>query len=174
MDEQVDGDALPFQYVDTHDKASYEGFAHRHFLDPLEAAAHVTVPVVKPNLDAVDSFETDIDLLVLAIGPSGNYANVMPGTPLHVGWHIAELTNEFRSAHTAAASESYAGAKFRTHGMSLGPQQVLTASLVVVVARGSGDENETSDSRGGPLAASNIRCIDGLECDASRVFGFET
>lgn len=135
MDEQVEGSSSPFEYVSSDDAASYEYFARRNLLEPLTAVG-VSLPVLKPDLDAVATFDVAIDLLILAIGPSGNYANVMPGTSLEMGWHITELSEEFRIAHTRAGSESYEGASFRSHGMSLGPQQVVSAGEVLVVARG--------------------------------------
>ena len=136
MDEQVAGILPPFTYVDVEDSASYEGFARKHLLGPLEEVTGVAVPVITPNLNNLDGFMTKLDLLLLAIGPNGNYANVMPGTPDSTGWHVAHLQNEFRHAHTAADSKSYAGARFREFGMSLGPQQVLEASEVRVIASG--------------------------------------
>ncbi len=131
MDEMVEGDQPPFQYISTDDNASYEGFAHRHFLDFLDHK----VPVIKPNLDALESGPS-IDLLILALGVKGNYANVMPDTPLGTSWHIAHLSPEFRQAHTSKDSKSYAGAHFREYGMSLGPEQVLDAKHIAVIVSG--------------------------------------
>jgi len=64
-------------------------------------------------------------------------ANVMPGIPERCGWLVAQLTPEFRQAHTQQNSPSYAGARFREYGMSLGPAQVLDADHVVVIASGA-------------------------------------
>ena len=72
-------------------------------------------------------------MLILAIGVRGNYANVMPGTSESTGWHAAYLLPEFNQYHE---SQSYAGSHFREYGMSLGPQQVLKAKNVVVIASG--------------------------------------
>jgi glucosamine-6-phosphate deaminase len=136
MDEQVDGARPPFSYVAPDDPASYEGFARRHLLGPLEAKLGIAIPVAKPSLEHIETFAKDIDLLILALGTEGNYANVMPGTPLDVGWHIARLTPEFRQVHTQPGSQSYSGATFREFGMSLGPQQVLAAGAVLVMISG--------------------------------------
>lgn len=136
MDEQVEGTEPPFAYVPANDSASYEAFARRHLLDPLGVSTGKVLPVVKPSLDELTTFDAGIDLLILAIGPGGNYANLMPGTPLETGWHVAQLTDAFRQVHTQAGSNSYEGARFRPYGMSLGPQQVLAAGRVVVVASG--------------------------------------
>ncbi len=130
MDEQTEGDEPPFRYIDEHDPASYEGFAHAHFLDQLPQP----IPVIKPDLNNLEAFKPPIHLLVLALGVRGNYANVMPGTPLNTGWHVAELIGEFKQVHTQQGA--YAGATFRTHGMSLGPQQVLAAEHVVIIVSG--------------------------------------
>lgn len=51
-------------------------------------------------------------------------------------WHIAELTDELRTKHTEAGSQSYEGASFQSHSMSLGPQQVIHAREVLVIASG--------------------------------------
>lgn len=131
MDEMVDGDKQSFHYISTDDFASYERFAHHHFLDPLRE----NVPVLKPKLPQVTDVPS-IDLLMLAVSVKGNYANVMPGTELETGWHIARLIPEFRQAHTRKSSKSYAGAAFREYGMSLGPQQVLHTKHVVVIISG--------------------------------------
>lgn len=137
MDEQLDGTAVLFRYVSLQDPASYEGFARRHFLDPLHAVTKETIPVVKPQPEAIASFDVKIHLLVLAVGVDGNYANVMPGTAADVGWHVAQLTPAFQQVHTNQGSQSYAGASFREYGMSLGPQQVMDADHVAVIASGA-------------------------------------
>jgi len=92
--------------------------------------------ILKPEIEKLEQFNAPIDLLVLALGLKGNYANVMPGTPIETGWHIAHLIPEFRQAHTQKGSQSYEGAKFREYGMSLGPQQVLQAKKIVVIISG--------------------------------------
>jgi len=143
MDEQVEGTQPPYRYISRDDPASYEGFASRVLLEPLKRNVGVNVPVDKPDLQTIETFKERIDLLVLALGVEGNYANVMPGTQESVGWHIAHLTPAFRQAHTAMGSVSYPGAHFREFGMSLGPQQVLTAENVVVIIRGSGKRDLT-------------------------------
>lgn len=135
MDEQVEGFAPTFTYVCPQDSASYEGFARRHFLDPLADASGQNIEIVKPPLATLDKFDVTIDLLVLALGVAGNYANVMPYTQLDVGWHIARLIPEFRHTHTQQG-KAYEGAMFREYGMSLGHQQVLAAKNVVVITSG--------------------------------------
>lgn len=141
MDEQLEGAAAPFRYVPLDDPASYEGFARRHLLDPVESVTAVPIEILKPPIDAISEFATGIHLLVLALGVGGNYANVMPNTSQSTGWHIAQLTPEFRHTHTQLGSASYAGASFREYGMSLGPQQVLEAENVVVIVSGPKKRN---------------------------------
>ena len=136
MDEMLEEEQSPFTYVPVDDAASYEGFARKHLLEPLHAKVPMTTSVVKPEMTRIEGFQTDIDLLILALGVKGNYANVMPGTEEKTGWHVAHLTPEFRQAHTQKDSQSYSGAHFREYGMSLGPQQVLTAKNVVVIISG--------------------------------------
>ncbi len=137
MDEQLEGQRPPFRYVHPTDDASYEGFANRRFLTPLRGATGLTVPILKPDLETLDSFEPTIDLLILALGVDGNYAGVMPGTRRHESWHVAHLTPAFRTVHTSADSSSYAGAQFREFGMSLGPKQLREAGSVIVCISGS-------------------------------------
>jgi 6-phosphogluconolactonase/glucosamine-6-phosphate isomerase/deaminase len=131
MDEMVEGDASPFHYISPDDSASYERFARQHFLAPLDK----NVPILRPNLLEMQNIPP-VDLLILALGVKGNYANVMPGTPIETGWHIAHLSPDFRQAHTNKDSKSYAGATFREYGMSLGPQQVLQAKHIAVIVSG--------------------------------------
>lgn len=133
MDEQVEGEKESFSYIPTNDPASYEGFAKKHFLDPLSKKVPIPTEVIKPNSSNIEDFDTEIDLLILALGVSGNYANVMPGTSEETGWHIAHLLPEFNQYHE---SSSYSGSEFRKYGMSLGPQQVLKAKNVVVIISG--------------------------------------
>lgn len=133
MDEQVEGERSPFQYVSTDDTASYERFVRRHFFERLTEP----IEVLKPELAELASFKPPLDLLILALGVDGNYANVMPDTPIETGWHVAHLTPKYNAFHTHQANSSYAGATFREYGMSLGPQQVLSAQRVVVIVSGS-------------------------------------
>jgi 6-phosphogluconolactonase/glucosamine-6-phosphate isomerase/deaminase len=135
MDEMLKRN-MPFEYVPTDDPASYEGFAKKHLLDLLRYKVDFDSDVMKPHLNEISTFNVPIDLLILALGVKGNYANVMPGTSLETGWHIAKLIPEFRQAHTQKGSHSYEGADFREYGMSLGPQQVLAAKNVVVIISG--------------------------------------
>ncbi len=137
MDEQVDGEPPDCSYVPPEDPAGYEAFARRHLLDPLRRKIGAEVPVLKPDLARLSGFEAPLHLLILALGVAGNYANVMPSTDLSVGWHVAELSEEFRSAHTGpGAGGAYEGATFRWYGMSLGPRQVLDAEEVIVLVSG--------------------------------------
>lgn len=136
MDEMLEGEKPPFAYIPIGDSASYEGFARKHLLDPLSKSVPIDTSVVKPDLATIESFNIDIDLLVLAIGVKGNYANVMPNTSEETGWHVAHLIPEFRQSHTQQGSQSFEGAHFREYGMSLGHQQVLNAKNVIVIISG--------------------------------------
>ncbi len=138
MDEQVESNSPPFNYIPGEDSASYEAFANEHLLLPLKNKLGFPIPVVKPKIDDIDSFylESPIDLLVLALGVKGNFANVMPNTTKSTSWHIAHLIPEFQVAHTQAGSESYEGARFREFGMSLGPREVVESMQVVVAISG--------------------------------------
>jgi 6-phosphogluconolactonase/glucosamine-6-phosphate isomerase/deaminase len=143
MDEMVEGVEQPFHYISADDTASYERFARQHFLQPLGEG----VPIVKPDLRVMNGIPL-IDLLILALGVKGNYANVMPGASLGTGWHVAHLTPEFRQAHTRQGSKSYAGASFREYGMSLGPQQVLQARHIAVIISGRAKRGLTKELLG--------------------------
>src|SRR5437868_12797489 len=50
MDELVEGEKAPFRYVFFDDPASYEGFARKHFLDPLGKKVSISKEVVKPDV----------------------------------------------------------------------------------------------------------------------------
>jgi 6-phosphogluconolactonase/glucosamine-6-phosphate isomerase/deaminase len=140
MDEMVEGSSTPFSYISQGDNASYERFARQHFIDRLDK----NVPILKPNvIDMGDA--PSIDLLILALGVHGNYANVMPNTSIETGWHIAHLSPEFRQTHTNRESKSYAGANFREYGMSLGPQQVLRAKHIAVIVSGQAKATLTEE-----------------------------
>jgi len=136
MDEMLEGEKHLFSYVPITDPASYEGFALKHFLNPLSEKVSVNKEVIKPEITTIQSFKTPLDLLILALGMKGNYANVMPGMSEQTGWHISHLIPEFRQSHTQEGSSSYEGANFREYGMSLGPQQVLNAKHVIVIISG--------------------------------------
>lgn len=129
MDEMLEND----QYVTLDDPASYENFARNRFLHPLKEKTGVDVPVLKPEIGKIGEFNQNIDLLVLALGVRGNYANVMPGAEIQKGWHISRLLPEFQHYHEGMG---YEGSKFREFGMSLGPLQVLLAKNVIVIISG--------------------------------------
>lgn len=138
MDEQVERHQKTFMYIPTDDSASYERFANTHFVKPLQAKLGYAIPVIKPPLATIDHFDLQrpIDLLILAIGVNGHYAQVMPDTKKATSWHIAKLTPEFRNMHTQNGSNSYEGAYFRECGMSLGPQEVMKAKHIAVIISG--------------------------------------
>lgn len=144
MDEQIE-DGTPLQYVSPEDDASYLRFAQRNFLDQLSSATRESLEemLVVPTLSQFDDANRllyangGFDLLILAVGVDGHYAQVMPGTDASEGFHIATLTSPFRSSHTGSDGHSYPGAKFRSRGMSLGPVQVISAKRVIVVVSGT-------------------------------------
>ena len=143
MDEQLEGND-PFFYVPLTDTASYERFAREKFLDRLSNIVDLPLSenILKPELDNLAYFDDvlsqqgGIDLLILAIGVQGHYAQVMPGTTIDVGFHIPKLIPELAEIHTKVGSKSYEGASFRQYGMSLGPRQVLEAKHVIVMITG--------------------------------------
>ncbi len=137
MDEMLQGETPPFSYVQLDDLASYEGFAYRNFLTPLRESTDKSIPIVKPDVQKIEEFEVEIDLLILALGVGGNYANIMPGTPENAGWHIADLTPEYRESHTKSTSMSFADARFGRYGMSLSHQQVLAAKNILIIISGA-------------------------------------
>lgn len=144
MDEQIES-LETANYVSIDDTASYEGFARKRLLDPLsqKVSIDLSTRILKPDLGALSLFDEKIeshhgiDLLILAIGVGGHYAQVMPGVPIDMGFHTCQLMTEVGVSHTQKGSKSYEGAKFREFGMSLGPKQVLSAKQIVVVITGS-------------------------------------
>lgn len=145
MDEQVEGNPQSgFSYVSPENPASYERFARKNLLESLQQEdcfLNLDDVILKPNLTnlpAFDSFLRDhggIDLLILAIGAKGHYAQVMPGTSFETGFHVAKLIPEFIQAHTGQG-KLYEGAEFNQYGMSLGPQEVLGAKNIIVMVMG--------------------------------------
>lgn len=144
MDEQVESVEPPFVYIPSDHPACYERFARQKLLNPLSQKLNIRLDtsVLKPELDHLETFDRiiqdhrGIDLLILAIGARGHYAQVMPATKINTGFHVARLIPEFIEAHTKN-SGPYEGTKFREYGMSLGPQQVLSAKNVVVIVSGA-------------------------------------
>jgi glucosamine-6-phosphate deaminase len=143
MDEQVESNKN-FEYVDANDLASYENFALNNLLNPLQEKTNAPLKksILKPNLNKLDLFDKEIgvhngiDLLILAIGVRGHFAHVMPGTKFETGFHVTKLIPELVQFHTKGNSKSYAGAKFREFGMSLGYKQVLSAKNIIVIIMG--------------------------------------
>ncbi|MBI3335571.1 MAG: 6-phosphogluconolactonase [Candidatus Portnoybacteria bacterium] len=133
-----------FTYVPRSDPASYERFAREKLLESLEKKIDgaITGSILKPDLRDLKAFDTfiedhkGIDLLILAIGVKGHYAQVMPGTPIEKGFHVTKLIPELSAVHSQKGSKSYEGAKFREYGMSLGPKQVLGAKNIIVMITG--------------------------------------
>lgn len=105
MDEQVDQTRVT--YIPRDDSASYERFAREKLLDRLKhKIGEPNRVIVKPDLKDLSKLDKEIeahggiDLLVLAIGAKGHYAQVMPTTPTETGFHVARLIPEFITAHT--------------------------------------------------------------------------
>jgi 6-phosphogluconolactonase/glucosamine-6-phosphate isomerase/deaminase len=125
------------KYLASNNPASYEKFAKQNLINPLENKVGLSRKVlIKPPIKKLNTFKVPLNLLILALGVSGNYANVMPGTSFKKGWHIEKLSPDFIKAHTKKSSKSYAGTKFTKFGMSLGPQQLLKADNIVVIVSG--------------------------------------
>lgn len=144
MDEQLLNTEAP-EYVPADHPASFIAFARRELLNPLRALGVPlsSDPVIIPELselarfDAVVTGRKGIDLLVLAVGLDGHYAQVMPGTRLNVGYHVANLPGEYIDSHTRTPAGAFFGTQFSPRGMSLGPQQVLGAQRVLVILSGA-------------------------------------
>lgn len=139
MDEQIE-DGPDLSYVKLTDAASYEAFARNNFLNSLSELVRRPVEemLVKPSLYNLAAMNDEIiDLLILAFGEDGHYAQAMPGTDISVGFHVAELSALLTTMHTASSSLSFPKAHFRKTGMSIGPQQVLGAKQVFVIASGN-------------------------------------
>lgn len=144
MDEQVEQNH-DYHYVPLSDAACYERFAREKFLDPLQAYTNIDTEqiLLKPYLNDLNHFSKmleehkGIDLLILAIGTKGHYAQVMPGTPLETDFHIARLIPQLAQTHTRKGSQTYKGAQFSSYGMSLGPKQVVTAKNIILMITGS-------------------------------------
>ena len=141
MDEQLEKNR-GISYISVNDSASYERFAREKFLNPLKNFLGNSKKILlKPNLGYLKEFDgtikkhSGIDLLILAIGAKGHYAQVIPKTPLKTGFHITILTKEFIENHTKKGG-SYEGSKFRKFGMSLGPIQVLQSKKIFVIITG--------------------------------------
>ena len=147
MDEQIEETSENgFSYVALEDSASYERFARKNLLKPLQEKGclldRLEDIILKPDLKNLSAFDSliqaynGIDLLILAIGVKGHYAQVMPGTSLDIGFHVTKLIPELAQVHTQKGSQSYEGAQFRQYGMSLGHRQVLNAKNIIVMITG--------------------------------------
>lgn len=143
MDEQTEEVDGKLSYVPVDNPASLEGFARKHFLDPLSKQTSIPEErmILKPDLQNFQEFDSMIeehnglDLLVLAIGEEGHYALVMPGTALEKGYHAAHVSPKVVTQHIERGG-AYEDSGFSEQGMSLGPQQVLSAKNVVVIISG--------------------------------------
>lgn len=143
MDGQIEEADGKLRYVSIDNPASLEGFGRKHFLHPLSEQAAISVDqmILKPDLQDFQEFDAMIeahrglDLLILAIGEEGHYAFVMPGTPLEKGYHAVRLSSKVINQHVEQGG-AYEGSDFSDRGMSLGPQQVLSAKNVVVIISG--------------------------------------
>ena len=143
MDEQTEEVDGKLRYVPVDNPASLEGFARKHFLHEL--SEQVVVPeeqmILKPDLQNFQEFDSMIeehhglDLLILAVGEEGHYALVMPGTALEKGYHAAHLSPKVVIQHVEKGG-AYEGSDFSERGISLGPEQVLSAKNVVVIISG--------------------------------------
>lgn len=146
MDELVEKKNSGYAYISPDDTASYERFAKEKFLNPLQnKISTFKREVIKPDLTTISTFDTPLDLLILALGIEGNYANIMPGTALNTSWYIEILLPEYVTAHTQQGSNSFEGATFTNYGMSLGHQQVLQAKNIIVIISGEKKRDLTKE-----------------------------
>jgi 6-phosphogluconolactonase/glucosamine-6-phosphate isomerase/deaminase len=150
MDEMLEesGDS----YVSRDDEASYVSFAIKNLLGPLAEKHRLDLSQIirLPELDAFSDFEMELDkhggldLLILATGAGGHFAQVVPGTPLEIGFHIADL-NKIPGYAAKHEQGAYKGATFRDKGMSLGHRQVIGSKNIVLMLTGNGaDKIEAS------------------------------
>jgi 6-phosphogluconolactonase/glucosamine-6-phosphate isomerase/deaminase len=152
MDEQIE-DSSELSYVSLSDEASYEAFARDKFLTPLSVAIRKQVEdfLIKPSLTEFSNLDDrlkknkGLDILILAFGEDGHYAQVMPGTAVSTGFHVSKLSAALSELHTKPSSISYPNATFRKRGMSLGPLQVLEAKNVFVIASGKSKAKAASE-----------------------------
>jgi 6-phosphogluconolactonase/glucosamine-6-phosphate isomerase/deaminase len=152
MDDQViEAKNGHFSYIPLSNAANFENKIKEMFLGPLEEkiAFPVSKSVLKPDLQDLSSFDTEltqhqgIDLLILAIGEGGHYAQVMPSTKETVGFHISELMESYKKRHET--SGSFKDSQFQKSGMSLGPRQVLEAKNVIVIVNGERKREVTKE-----------------------------
>jgi 6-phosphogluconolactonase/glucosamine-6-phosphate isomerase/deaminase len=143
MDEQF-AVGIEHTYVESSAPTSFVRFARTELIDPLSSRASVEHEhsIILPNLDQLSQVDVSlsdhggIDLLILAVGLDGHYAQVMPGTPLTTGYHVAKLSKELSAGHTYEPSSPFFGHAMSEYGMSLGPMQVLQAKAVYVLITG--------------------------------------
>ena len=139
-------------YVSREDDASYVSFAIEYLLGPLAKKYNLDLSQIMmlPELETFDDFERrlnehgGLDLLVLATGAGGHFAQVVPGTPLDTGFHIADL-NKIPGYAEKHENGAYKGATFRDKGMSLGYRQVRGSQKTILMLTGNGaDKIEAS------------------------------
>lgn len=142
MDEQVVKEQASFSYIPLSDPASFENKIKQMFLLPVEKEIGIPISqsILKPDLGNLQDLDkemaqhTGIDLLILAIGEEGHYAQVLPGTQKTVGFHVAELLESYKQKHQQTGT--FSGSQFQQYGMSLGPKQVMSAKRIIVIISG--------------------------------------
>src|SRR6185369_4227754 len=84
MDEMCDGELNALSYIAENDLANYTSFAWKNLIEPLEAQVRVNLKTYLPpinHLEEGDEFLSHyhgLDLLILAIGENGHFAQVTP------------------------------------------------------------------------------------------------
>jgi 6-phosphogluconolactonase/glucosamine-6-phosphate isomerase/deaminase len=144
MDESLEN-ADQLRYVDVKSPTSFSRFAHERLLRPLSDLKKIDIDqaFLLPELENFRAIHerltqhSGIDLLILAVGLDGHYAQVMPGTLLDVGYHVSRLSEKTSEGHTHSSRSPFYGHEFGKYGMSLGPQQVKDAKSIVVLITGA-------------------------------------
>jgi len=134
------------------DEGSYATYMRRNLFDHVDLdPSHTHIPNGNaPNLEAeCRRYESDIedagglDLTFLGLGRNGHIGFNEPGTPFRSRTRVVELTESTRAAN----ARFFEGREAPTRAITMGIATILDSKRIVLLARGSGNENAIAKLR---------------------------
>jgi glucosamine-6-phosphate deaminase len=138
----------------THPQSFY-AFMKTHYITPFglqEAQVHIPIPGGDPHFTAAQYEHqlqaTPIDLQLLGIGTNAHIGFNEPGCDPQQGVHIEPLTLETRQANAAGFASLD---EVPTHAITMGIQNILDATHIVLLAFGENKAKAIQQMMEGPI-----------------------
>lgn len=141
---------------DVHHPESMSSYLQAHLLEPWglsEQQVHY-VPALDSDVAQCELYEKriaaagGIDVQILGVGRNGHLAFNEPGTPFHLGMHIARLSASTRQAN----ARYFDSGETPAEAMTLGLKNILSARRLLILASGEEKAEAVARMLSGPLS----------------------